>query len=151
MGSPTMPSLPHTLLGVAALLVLLVAPPAVSGLDCFHCTSEEDSQCGDPFYDEENNVRSGDQFLKTCVVPQSSRSLFCSKAVDHSGVVTRGCGGAELIEELVNGGYWTAESNQCYTHIGRGRKCVCSDEGCNGAVGLGLGATLLAVLVVVVM
>merc|ERR1712179_325053 len=126
MGSPTMPSLPHTLLGVAALLVLLAAPPAVSGLDCYHCTSEEDSRCGDPFWDEEGEVKSGDRYKRPCDI--ESWTLFCSKAVDNLGHVTRGCGGAELIDELVNGGEWTAGSNQCYTHQGeRGRQCVCSD------------------------
>merc|ERR1712080_379516 len=61
--------------------------PAGNGdISCYQCNSYEDALCGDPFSfeDGKKEVKSGDNYLKPCVVPEDKREEFAGKTLPCS-------------------------------------------------------------------
>jgi len=126
------------------------------GLRCYTCNSHFDPLCGDPFFDDIGEVRSGDRYEQECL-PEFGQAVFCRKGVGSGDAVERGCGWEEEMREELRRDWWEGwgsgwlDTSGCYTHRTMGRMCACYSDNCNKGVLKAAAEHLLTVALLTVM
>merc|ERR1711962_665848 len=129
----------------AVLLVLCSLVDTGSGdgqIQCYQCNSYEDALCDDPFKfeDGKKEVKSGDNYLKPCVLPEGKTingTMFCRKLYQNvrSDVgVIRSCGW--IHDEKSKHHLGEEAGRDCYTTVleeYNTEVCECYEDGCNSA------------------
>jgi len=141
----------------AVLLVLCSLVDTGSGdINCYQCNSYEDALCGDPFKFEDGNeeVKSGNNYLKPCVAPDGKAeefardniTMFCRKLYQNvrSDVrVIRSCGWIHDAKSKAKLG--DVEGRDCYTTVleeYNTEVCECYSSECNSATMSSMSVTV---------
>lgn len=134
----------------AVLLVLCSLVDTGSGdgeILCYQCNSYEDALCDDPFNfeDGKKEVKSGNNYLKPCVVPEDKKdelkalntTMFCRKLYQNvrSDIrVIRSCGW--IHDEKSKWNLGNEAGRDCYTTVleeYNTEVCECYEDKCNSA------------------
>jgi len=140
---------------VMLALLLMLTMKSVIGLRCYTCNSHFDPLCGDPFFDNLGEVRSGDRYEQECQ-PEFGQTVFCRKGVGSGDAVERSCGWEEEMREELRKDWWEGwgsgwlDTSGCYTHRTMGRMCACYSDKCNGGVVMASTKNLLILILLVV-
>jgi len=112
----------------AALLLVLCLVESGEGLQCHQCNSYEQALCADPFFHDDGEVKSNNEFLMDCPPDTDDRTHFCRKIYQNvrgDERVIRSCGWVK--DEKDRECYYTV-LEEYNTEV-----CACDTKGCNSA------------------
>ena len=134
---------------LAVLVVVVALVSTGSSLQCHQCSTFTHTMCGDPFFNEDNGVKTPktNDFLKECPADGNDYTM-CRKTYQNvrgDERIIRSCAFEEYRDQKDVCYKTVLEEYNTYV-------CTCEGDGCNGSstVGISMFSVLLATLLAAV-